>query len=210
MTLVSQDEFTRDHPTHAERICHRAMAPYRPYMIQPEPVFDRTATEQALAGSRLEAPELDVAWFRRLLAYARQVDWGRKPRSTAAPVQATASAREYFDVFLPGKIGRSLLPDLRRLTARFGIALREDEGIHWALDVQEGVLRTISHNGMPTDCRFTIDTPTLLEIVAGRLTPQRAFFNRRAEISGDVAMGLKIAAVMAQFFRKFPFESVTE
>ena len=209
MPLVSQEEFTRDRPTHAERVCHRAMAQYRPYMTQPEPVFDRTATDQALAGSGIEAPELDVAWFRRLLGYALQVDWGRKPRNTPVAAPATASAREYFDVFLPGKLGRNLLPDLRRLTACFGIALREDTDIHWALDVQEGVLRTVSHNGMPTACRFTIDTPTLLEIVAGRLTPQRAFFSRQAEISGDVALGLKIAAVMAQFFRKFPFESVT-
>jgi predicted lipid carrier protein YhbT len=83
--------------------------------------------------------------------------------------------------------------------------MREDCSRHWALDVHEGVLRTISTNGMPTDCRFEIDQRTFLEIVSARMTPQAAFFERRIELSGDVAVGLKSAAIMAQFFKKFPF-----
>jgi hypothetical protein len=59
------------------------MAVYRPYMTETEPVFDSSATDRALAGSGVQAPVLDAAYFRRLLDYARRVDWGRN-RGTAA------------------------------------------------------------------------------------------------------------------------------
>jgi predicted lipid carrier protein YhbT len=74
------------------------------------------------------------------------------------------------------------------------------------LDVRDGELQTISRNGMPADCRYTVDAPTLLSIVAGKLSPQQAFFQRRVDIAGDVAVGLKTAAILSQFFRTFPFQ----
>jgi hypothetical protein len=82
-TLVSKEQFAEQRATSAERACHRAMAVYRPYMTETEPVFDSSATDRALAGTGVQAPVLDAAYFRRLLDYARRVDWGRK-RGTAA------------------------------------------------------------------------------------------------------------------------------
>jgi nucleoside-diphosphate-sugar epimerase len=205
VTLVRQSEFTRLRLNHAERICHRVMSPYRPYMNEPEPEFDTSATDAALAGSGVMTPPIDLAWFARLLTYARQVNWHGAAQPPSKPSSGGDEVIEYFETFLPNKIGRSLLPDLRRLSARIGIVMREDCSRHWALDVHEGVLRTISTNGMPTDCRFEIDQSTFLEIVSARMTPQAAFFERRVELSGDVAVGLKSAAIMAQFFKRFPF-----
>jgi predicted lipid carrier protein YhbT len=162
-----------------------------------------------LDGSGLEVPRLTAEYFARLLGYAREAQWGRA-RRTSPPSRLAAPrspVRDYFERFLPEKIGRNLLPNLRKLTARFGIALREDPQSQWVLDVRDGVLNSVAH-AVPrdaTDCRYTVDAPTLLEIVAGRLSPQVAFFQRRVEIGGDMATGLKTAVILAQFFRQYPF-----
>lgn len=207
--LVPEEEFLAAHPNQAERICHRAIKVYRPYLTHREPVFDRTATDAALAGSGLAAPTLDMACFRRLLDYARQVNWGRRHAANAR-AGSEAVAEKYFETFLSGKLNQALLPDLHRLSARFTVVLDAPPGRHWSLDVQQGVLKAISRNGMPTQCHFTVDAATFREIVSGRLAPQQAFFNRRVDIGGDIELGLKVAAVLAQFFRRFPFESATE
>ncbi len=113
---------------------------------------------------------------------------------------------EYFRVFLARKLNQRLLEDLRRLTSRFAIAFRDAPRSRWSLEVREGVLMEISDNGMPTDCQFTVDgVPTFLDIVAGRLSPQQAFFRRRVNIGGNIELGLRTATALAQFFRKFPF-----
>ncbi len=205
IVLVSQEDFVRRRATAAERICHRAMKQYRPYMVQPEPQFDTTATQAALAGHSPEVPVLDVSYFRRLLAYAKRLEWGRKPGRPADRTDRTCPVEEYFRVFLAQKLNRSLLPDVRRLSSRFEVRFQESPKWHWSLHVQQGVLTAISRNGVPAECSFTVDLPTFLEIVSGRLSPQQAFFRRRVEIGGDIELGLKTAAVLAQFFRKFSF-----
>jgi nucleoside-diphosphate-sugar epimerase len=199
--LVSEAEFTARRPSRAERVCHRAIQSYRPYVTRAEPVFDRTHVEAIVAGAGIVAPALDTAFFRRLLAYAKGVNWGRD-----RTVERTAPIAEYFDAFLTAKLGQPLLPDVRRLSARIAVGFHGTDA-HWSLHVEDGALRTISNNGMTTDCRYLLDVPTFLEIVGGRLNPQQAFFSRRVEISGNVETGLRVAAVLGQFFRKHPFES---
>ena len=114
-------------------------------------------------------------------------------------------AIEYFDQFLSCKIGQLLLPDVRSLTTSFGVALREDPQLRWKLLVEHGVLKMVEQNDMPTNCSFSLDADALLAIVCGRLAPQQAFFQRRVDIGGDLAAALKTAAVMTQFFRRFPY-----
>ena len=198
--LVSEAEFAARRASRAERVCHRAIRSYRPYVTRPEAEFDRTHTDAILAGTGVIAPALDTAFFRRLLAYAKGVNWGRD-----IAVDRTEPVAEYFDSFLAAKLGQHLLPDVRRLSARIAVAFPGTEA-HWSLHVEEGVLRTISDNGMQTDCRYLLDVPTFLEIVGGRLNPQQAFFSRRVEISGNVETGLRVAAVLGQLFRKHPFQ----
>lgn len=201
LTLVSEEEYASRRPTQAERAFRRVASAYKPYMTHREPIFDRTATDAALAGGDLHVEPLDAAYFRRLLAYARQRNWGRPTRDA----RRSRPIDDYFTLFLTGKLNQSLLPDLRSLTARFRIVTGHDG--HWSLDVQQGVLRSISRNGAAPQCTFTVDSNTFLEIVGGRLAPQQAFFNRRIEINGDIETGLRVASVLAQFFRKFPYEA---
>ena len=197
IALVSPERFAQQRATAAERACHRALAIYRPYMAGPEPVFHTTETT---------GPTLDIHYFRRMLDYARSVDWGRPPRhDDSDQADHSCLVREYFDGFLAGRVGQRLLPDLYRLSSQFAIGLHETPRQHWAVDIREGILHSVSVGDAAVPCRFRLNTPTFLEIVAGKLTPQHAFFSDRIQIEGDIQTGLKLAAVFGHFFRKYPF-----
>jgi nucleoside-diphosphate-sugar epimerase/predicted lipid carrier protein YhbT len=211
VVLVSREAFARQPATAAERACHRAASAYRPYMTAAEPLFDRSATDAVLASGAMpppSPPKLNVAYFRRLLEYARSVNWGRGAavkRIVPAPSWRTDPVQEYFDVFLSRKIGQRLLPDLHRMSSAFGIRLVDTPREHWGVEVRQGVLHSVLPGPAAAPCRFQLNVATFLEVVAGRLTPQRAFFHDRIQIEGDQQAGLRIAAVFGPFFRRFPF-----
>jgi nucleoside-diphosphate-sugar epimerase/putative sterol carrier protein len=205
LRLVSEQDFASERGTRIERMCHHVMAPYREYMTNQEPQFDQRSTAAGLDGGIPFPPRLDVEYFRRLLDYGRRVNWGRE--IVAGPVSdaATDPVREYFEVFLAGWTDQNLLPDLKGLSARFSISIKDQPGACWWLDVQKGVLRSISTHQTPSDCSFALDAATFLEIAAGRLPPQRAFFKGRVRIAGNIELGLKVATVLAKFFASYPF-----
>jgi nucleoside-diphosphate-sugar epimerase/putative sterol carrier protein len=205
LQLVSEQDFGRERGTRIERMCHQVMAPYRSYMLSQEPRFDRQATVAALGDGISEAPKLDAGYFRRLLDYGRRVNWGQAVIADPLIDPAIDPVREYFEVFLAERINQDLLPDLKRLSARFSISMKDLPASHWCLDVQNGVLRSVSRDAAPSECAFTVDSATFLEIAAGRLPPQRAFFTGRIGISGNMELGLKVATVLAKFFLEHPF-----
>ena len=229
--LVGADEFARRAATRAERLYQRATEIYAPYMTG-EPRFDRANTDAALSGSGIEMPAMDLPFFERLLGYARRADWGRRHeeplpiadfglpiegsirshsafgnRQSAISVGPPPDVARYFDEFLVSKLHQQLLPQLRRLTASFRVVMKESPREHWSVAIVRGALESVTRNGMPTQCTFLVDYPTFTEIVGGRLSPKQAFFKRRIEISGDMEAGLKLATVLAEFFRQFPFEA---
>ena len=207
LRLVGREDFARRPPTEAEQFYQAAAATYDPYMAA-EPCFDRARTDAALAGACPAAPELDAAFFGRLLAYGRATRWRSHlvpPKEGRAP--AAGGIERYFSEFLAAKMNRPLLPDLRRLTAAFRIAVRGVAGRPWFLSVERGVLVAMARNGEAAACTFVTDPPTFREVVAGRLPPQKAFFDRRIDVEGDVETGLKVAGVLAAFFRQFPYDT---
>ena len=202
--LVEQEDFDRQTPTRSERLVLTASRPYSPYMLG-EAQFDRLHAQRALAGSGIDLPPMDLAYFQRLLAYARQRDWCASPDLSAA-AKTPSCFEQYFGNFLVTKMNQRLLQDLRNLTARFRIIPTETPEVHWSLDVCQGVLTSISRNGVSPDCSFMLDGPAFTDIVAGRLAPQQAFFRRRVDIGGDIETGLRVASMLGTFFRTFPFE----
>jgi len=207
LRLMSEQEFGRETGTTIERICHRSMAPYRCYMTGQEPKFDQHATSLALAGEDIAPPRLDLDYFRRLLEYGRKANWGVEPAIVSEPavIDAIGPVQEYFEVFLAERTNQNLLPDLKRLSARCAISIKDKPGSTWLLDLQQGVLRSISRHGTGSECSFAVDSATFLEIAAGRLPPQRAFFTGRVRITGNIELGLRVATVLAKFFLQYPF-----
>jgi predicted lipid carrier protein YhbT len=174
-------------------------------MINHEPHFDQRATRAALGNEIAGPPKLDIDYFKRLLEYGRRVKWGRDEIAPATTDAATDRVHEYFEVFLAERTNQHLLPDLRRLSARFSILVKDQPEPPWLLDIQDGVLTSISRDGMPPACSFALDSVTFLEIAAGQLPPKQAFFTGRIRITGNVELGLKVATVLAKFFSQYPF-----
>lgn len=116
-----------------------------------------------------------------------------------------AASRQYFSDFLPGLRGQLLIPGLRSLSCALGVALEDVEGGTCTLVVESGKLASIEAGTAAAQCVFLLDSCTLLEIATGTLAPDRAFFDMRIEIEGDIALGLQLSTVLAPFFQQHPF-----
>jgi thioester reductase-like protein/predicted lipid carrier protein YhbT len=206
--FVEEEDFIRKKANRYELMYKKASSFYLPYLRQ-EPVFDRTFTEQVLNESNLVIPAMNLEFFQRLVTYARDVNWGKNHTKTLSqPGQRhTYIIEDYFNRFLVNKMHRQLLPDLRNLSASCRICVSEIPLKSWSLKIDHGRLEKISLNGMKNECTFLTDGDTFERIVTGKLAPQQAFFRKKVDIKGNIEIGLKLATVLAAFFRKYPYES---
>ena len=122
--------------------------------------------------------------------------------------QQLAASRQYFSDYLPGLRGQLLIPGLRSLSCALGVALADVEDGAWTLAVKSGQLASVDAGTASAQCVFLLDSGTLLEIATGTLAPDRAFFDLRIEIEGDIALGLQLSTVLAPFFQQHPFRLV--
>jgi predicted lipid carrier protein YhbT len=113
--------------------------------------------------------------------------------------------RLYFTEFLPGLRGQLLIPGLRSLTCALGVSVHDVENGVWTLSIESGQLAAIERGADRAQCVFLLDSGTLLEIATGTLAPDRAFFDLRIEIEGDIALGLQLSTVLEPFFKQHPF-----
>lgn len=207
--LVHEEEFREKKPDRFEAMYRKAAAQYAPYLAD-EPDFDRTNTDAALRGASLVLPEMNAAFFQKLVDYARKTRWGKTRTEVPAAAEGRKeSVEQYFDRFLADKMHQQLLPNLKHLTASCRIMVEDLPGRSWSLRIDQGRLVEISLNGLVCPCTFTLHSDTFSAIVGGRLAPQQAFFQRKINIAGDVEMGLKLATVLAAFFKKWPYRVET-
>ena len=116
----------------------------------------------------------------------------------------------YFSEFLADKMHKQLLPNLKNLSATCRIVVQDAaapaHSQSWSLSITEGRLERISQDGEVCQCTFYLAGDTFASIVGGEVTPQQAFFQRNVNIEGDMEVGLKLATVLAAFFRKWPYK----
>lgn len=204
--LVQAEELNGKKISKAERLFRTAGGVYEPYLLG-EAKFDRTHVDAALQGSGITFPEMDFAYFQRLLEYGRKKNWGRATRYKKTKIQKLPEeVAAYFNDFLASKLNSPLVEGLKSLTASFKISLKESSDWFWSMAVEKGVLTQLSRNGQATQCDFLVDLPTFFDIVSARITPQQAFFKQRIQINGDVEIGLKAANLLGDFFRQHPRE----
>ncbi len=204
-SFVAASELQKDHLSRPEMMFKRAASVYFPY-LQHEPVFDRSRTDRVL-GQTLPCPVLDKSYFQRIIQYARQVKWGQSSSQPRLSAGEKAFVMSYYDAFLTEKIGRQLLPDLKRLTAQFKILVSDIDDSSRTLVIRQGILERISENGQDCECSFTVNFRTFQRITSGQMTPQEAFFRKDIDIQGDIEAGLKLATVLSAFFKKYPYVS---
>ena len=152
---------------------------------------------------RLVCPFISVSLFFTALG----VYWAMA-LSGSGTGSAPSAVEKYFNEFLAGKLNQALLPNLQKLSAQFYIRLCGSETSVWALTVKEGKLIQISSGTGQSECGFKVETAAFLKIAAGKLSPQMAFFKREIEIEGRMDIGLRLATVLADFFKRFPYEPV--
>lgn len=115
----------------------------------------------------------------------------------------------YFNEFLPGIVGKLMMEDLKHLNCCVEIVVTDAEETPWAIEVVDGRLRYVGHEGPDAQCQFLLNVETLLEVVEAKVAPERAFFEARIDIVGDVAVGLQLSTVLEAFFSRFPFDAAT-
>lgn len=115
------------------------------------------------------------------------------------------AARAYFETFLPGLRGELLLPGLRSLNCSLGVRVTDLQEAAWVLVIQSGRLEAVMAGIGHAQCAFCLDTGTLLEVATGALAPDKAFFDLRIEIEGDMALGLQLSTVLEPFFQLYPY-----
>jgi putative sterol carrier protein len=76
----------------------------------------------------------------------------------------------------------------------------------WELEVRNGMIKHIA----PADqtqapIRFDVDRHVFRDIVEGRISPQKAFFARKTNIRGDLLGGMRLAKLLAIFFKQHPW-----
>ncbi|HLX60403.1 MAG TPA: SCP2 sterol-binding domain-containing protein [Planctomycetota bacterium] len=133
---------------------------------------------------------------------------------TSAPSLPRDSCAPYFTEFLAGKLRQPLLPNLQKLSVTFDIELLGKPRSIWMLAIKNGMLESVSpgnsdgcHCGPAPQCGFTLKPEIFSAIIAGKLSPQMAFFKREVEIDGNIVLGLKLATVLADFFKRFPWSA---
>jgi len=203
--FVDEDAFRMKQASRLERMYQKAASVYVPYLAS-EPVFDRTRADAALRDLDVEIPTMGLAFFRELLTFARQADWGETvPAAVSVNQGRDAFVERYFTRFLREKMHQQLLPNLKKLSATCRIEVEDLPTQTWSLRIDRGRLEHISTNGADCQCTFLLHSDVFSRIVSGRLAPQRAFFEMKVNIEGDIETGLKLTTVLATFFKKWPY-----
>ncbi len=108
---------------------------------------------------------------------------------------------EYFEELMFDRINMCPLPRIESL----GIVIRFDiigqNAGSWTIVVAGGILKGISRNypdllnkdiALNPACIFRLDGRTFMSIIRHEITPQQAFFEKKVQIEGDIALALKM------------------
>lgn len=111
----------------------------------------------------------------------------------------------YFTRFLPTMLNKLLIDDLEDLSVCFEIAIEDSDLSPWRLDLRDGCLQYVGHEGVAPVCQYRTDAATLLQVISAKVTPQEAFFDLKIQLEGDLEMGLRLSTVLAPFFSRYAY-----
>jgi len=207
--LFAPDSLPASEMTPRERRILSAVSQYRDYFNCRVDFADEAAAA-ALADSAVTSPVVDRVWIDRIIAYAREADWGRRRgarEAPDAPARHLEAARAFFTHYLAALTGSKLLPDLERLDTVFTVEITEPAGGSYTVRIAGAHITSVVA-GQATDTQFTFIVPVkvLREIVAGREDPREAFFTGKTSIEGDLETALAVIPVLKRFFEEYPYD----
>ncbi|RKY18915.1 MAG: hypothetical protein DRQ55_12025 [Planctomycetota bacterium] len=182
-----------------ERTLARRCRMYEPYL------FLRNGHDRRRLVAGFDGDDgADEAWLRRVFRTHVQV-WREQLTESHEELPASRAVRRYFESFLPGMLGRALVPGLASLVTDFTVSVAS-VGV-FRLDIQEGVLESVSEVGEPSPrFDFASDAEAMLEAVTGEVRPSELFFRERMRITGNLYEALSTATALEDFFRMHPFK----
>jgi thioester reductase-like protein len=181
---------------------------YAPYLLG-DPEFDLTNTRSILQDYDASFPLMDENYFRRILTYAIEQDWGARFSSqTWQPREKGPGGfiERYFEEFLRTRLNKRSLKGLKSLNVTFLIQIQDEKASDWVLELRDGMLASISHNPAGVEWRFLTDVDTFKKIAKGLYPPEQAFFDGRVNIEGSVEKALQASATLSEFLKAFPYE----
>jgi thioester reductase-like protein len=192
-------------PTPTENAFLGAVRDYWAY-LDGDPEFDDSNTRAALP--RFPPPRVDRRLLTRLVRFAVADRWGRGRPATVEP--AAIDCGDYIERYFPAAAADSFFAGLP-INLRLGFEVRGPGGGEWVCRVSNGRVDEVLRQPVrAADVSYRLDVPTFAAVVAGRQSPQAAFFARRIEIRGRVETGLKLAALFARFVKEFPYTADRE
>lgn len=110
----------------------------------------------------------------------------------------------YFCTFLEGKKNSPLVEGYDSYSVLFSIYFK-DLGKYWKVKVTNGCIEDIRTVAEPEGkVQFIVTSDVFEQIVALKLSPQKAFFTRKTNIKGNLFEGLKLAKILELFFTSHP------
>lgn len=93
-----------------------------------------------------------------------------------------------------------------RVVFRFNITKKNELAAVWTCDTRTSIEGDVYRNqpklGLKVDCTITVDDDDLIEIMVGKLNPQRAFMMSKLKIKGNIILLQKLYAIWFELRRK--------
>ncbi len=110
---------------------------------------------------------------------------------------------EYFEQLIFARINLCPLPKIESLNTVIRFDIDDDNGGSWTIAVECGLLKRVVRNcslpgTFPSETTllpvstFRMDSETFMSILRREFTPQKAFFNRKVKIAGNMLIALKM------------------
>lgn len=111
-------------------------------------------------------------------------------------IPVSASHGEYFETLMKDRINMSPEPKIPGLNAKVQFNITGDSAGRWTLVLEDGRAREVvrDYQEIP-DCVLTMEGKTFMDIVRGKLTPQKALFEGKLTVTGDVMLGIKMSVL---------------
>ncbi len=130
---------------------------------------------------------------------------GIKPKDIKKRPEITSETTpvEYFEELIFARVNLCSLSKIESLNTVIRFDIKGVDAGSWTIEVEAGflkrVVRNYTGNGLPSNeavlepaSTFRMDSETFMSILKRKITPQQAFFKKKVQIEGDIAIALKM------------------
>ncbi|MFQ5862440.1 MAG: SCP2 sterol-binding domain-containing protein [Candidatus Brocadiales bacterium] len=103
---------------------------------------------------------------------------------------------EYFEKLAVPRINNSPMVHIKGLNMKVQFDITGENAGKWTLVLEAGAAKeVVKGDGVIPDCTLTMSGETFMAIVRRETSPHQVFFKEEIKVSGDIMLGLKMAAL---------------